>query len=372
MPNEENLIPGPKIDYSGRDHIVSAIKESLIDEYQDDEKVRHILCKVDDFEVTDEVRDHVVNKVARRVYESIFNTIKNELSKRRDVSINGFARFKVEKPSDLVKVCYRSPGMLHGEAMRPLFADDAIYSETRSASIKAGSWQGGGANTQYIRQSYLPAGTTSLYDEASATWYPVEKNGYWEGAGLFGIYNAVRVSAVGSDGITRGYEVGGLAIMRYVNRYTRPSEVNDDLDLIIEARGDELSQAISSRQSRGLTEEYLAENLGDRESIVPDEYAKLLGKSVFDLPQNSIKNEIFFGIPAENILEAYPKTVNIVRDYGGLVTYDIIEVKYEVFRAQFEYLKNYLIGRDSWIEPPRRGNRVVVDFRQDFASEIDN
>lgn len=353
---------GRVYDYSGRDLVVAAIVEAILPELASDDEVRFQLNKVFDFEVTEEVRTALAEKKALQVYAAMISAIFKKLVEGEAVSINEFATFFVVPAPDGWEV-----GVIHGSTtMRVLLPSDVRALEVRTARVKGGSWSGQSLAPEYRFFGEYAEGVTHEYDAAARSWVPINGSVRILAGEDLGVFNEAIVTAVGSDGIEREYVSGGLSIHVAVTRWLVDSETSDDQDVICIPVAD---QGAALAVERGLMGGFILENLGKTIPMGVNEWDMVKSRVPNDDPA-AAADESFWGMPAQNVLQAYPRLKGVVRDEAG-GTWEVRAIGEDAFRAAFGYREENLKLIGAWPERVRnKGNAVRADFRPAFVEAM--
>lgn len=363
-----NLVPGPKGDrFAGVDLIIAAIAETVAPEFASDEAVRFELNKVFDFVVTPAVRAAVVERKARRIFNAIFKIMRDQIVGGEVVSINGFATIWRDKPAEGWPV-----GIERGSySMRAIRPADIKIRETRTAALMPGNWTGQGLAAEYKMEGMTYSeGTTHEYNSSTGVSTLINGSVIGVSGADIGLFNSALVTAVGADGVSREYPVGGLSIVVYVERQLR-LVVNQwggaDLQMYYLPVSDQAARLAAARV--GKSELEIEANLGWTVAMGAHEWPRIAGKRVDQQIYSDIDWEFFRGMPAANILEAYPRVRTVIRVYSTV--YEVRRIAPEVFKANFGFKETYLKSIGAWPERSRNfGNIVSADFRQEFIDAI--
>lgn len=360
-----NLVPGrlpASVDYAGRDLVVAAIAEKLAPDFLDDDVIRFHLGKVWDFEVTEAVRAAVVQRKALQVYNAFVSIVSGELVDGRDVSLNGFATFESIRPPDGWEV-----GIERGSyAFRVILPSDARVSERRAAAVLPG-WDGVLASEYAPAGATYAAGTVTEYNASTATYTVINGSVVKKTGADLGLNVGVRVTAVGTDGVSRTYAVGGVNLVVWCERQLRPIENSDDLQLYLLPVANQEARAAAERV--GLSAEYIAENVGRDLPMVASEWPVVAARTLDDVSEGDLSWEFFVGVLPDVAAQAFPRSRQIIRASGRV--FEVRRVPPAEFKAHFGYQEDYLRSIGAWPEPTRGGGpRVRTIFRQEVIDAV--
>lgn len=356
------------VDYSGRDLLVEAIAESLAEEGQTDDEIRHYLCKVDDFEVTQAVRDEVLRRRALVVYNAIFSGIRRAVEDGETVSINGFARFFVSEPDDLVEVGV----IVGGDTLEPVFPESVITYENRTAALVEGCWQGGAVPDEHDSGEIYPQG--SIYEPGpggGVANIPIARESMIVSGDAYELKNRAVVTAATEDGEIRQYEVGGLSINLAVRKYLETrwnGQGGADEYGVYSQLGGQRALVWGAQGFAGDAEQ-IAKELGRSVAMSVSDWDLVKDRRVSVLSSAEVAREAFGGIPAHHILSAYPRRVKIMRrDYA---MYEVRKIEPALFEATFLHRRDELIAAGVWPGRSRNmGAAVRAEFRAAFVEGV--